>query len=134
VAAARAGTRLNLNVWRAGAPLRVVVSVREARADLPVRAPASEHAAPRLGLRLSELSEPRRRALGVDGGLAVVRARAAAARSGVLPYDTVLAVGAQPVRTLAEFDAAIETAARAGRPVALLILRDGQFRYLAVMH
>jgi serine protease Do len=134
VAAARAGTRLNLNVWRAGAPLRMVVSVRESRADLPVQAPASERHVPRLGLQLSELSEARRRALAVEGGLAVVRARAAAARSGVLPYDTVVAVGAQPVRTLAEFDAAIQAAARAERPVALLILRDGQFRYVAVMY
>jgi serine protease Do len=133
VARATAGTRLNLNVWRAGALQRVSVLVRESRADLPAELAAAEHRAPRLGLQLSELSEQRRRALGVEGGLSVVRARAAGARGGVLPYDIVVAIGAQPVKTLAEFDAAIDAGARSGHPLALLILRDGQFRYLAVL-
>jgi serine protease Do len=133
VARATAGTRLNLNVWRAGALQRVSVVVRESRADLPAELATAERRAPRLGLQLSELSEQRRRALGVEGGLSVVRARAAAARGGVLPYDIVVAIGAQPVKTLAEFDAAIDAGARAGHPLALLILRDGQFRYLAVL-
>lgn len=134
VSKAAAGTRLQLNVWRAGALLRVPVVVREAQADLPAEPAAAESRSPRLGLQLSELSEARRRALGTEGGLQVVRARGAAARGGVLAYDTIVAVGAQPVTTLAEFDAAIESARRGERPVALLILRDGQYRYLAVLH
>jgi serine protease Do len=131
VAQAVAGTRLNLNVWRGGAWQRVTVVVRESRPDLPAQ-PSAERRAPRLGLRLAELSEPRRRALGIDGGLAVLGAHGAAARSGVLPYDIVAAVGAQPVKSLADFDALLGPAERLQRPIALLVLRDGQFRYLAV--
>jgi serine protease Do len=132
VSKAAAGTRLNLNVWRAGAVTRVPVTVRETRPDLPAQLSAVERRAPRLGLQLSELSEQRRRASGLDGGLSVVRSRAAAARGGVLQYDTIVAVGGAPVKSLSEFDAAIAPFVHAERPLALLILRDGQFRYLAV--
>ncbi len=132
VASTRAGTRLNLNVWRGGALQRVTAVAREAKSDLPAEPIDSGRRAPRLGLQLSELSDQRRRALGVTGGLSVIRARGPAAHGGVVQYDIVVAVGAQPVRNLGEFDLALAAHAPISKPVALLVLRDGRFRYLAI--
>ena len=132
VAGARAGTQLSVNVWRGGALRRVTIVAREAKPDLPAEPIDHERRAPRLGLNLSELSDQRRRALGVDGGLSVTRARGPAARGGVVQFDIVVAVGAQPVRNLGEFDLALATHAPISKPVALLVLREGRFRYLAI--
>jgi serine protease Do len=132
VAGARAGARLTLHVWRGGALQRVSVMAREAKADLPADPVDTERRVPRLGLQLSELSDQRRRALRIEGGLQVIRARGAAARGGVVTYDIVIAVGTQPVRTLGEFDVALSAQTTANKPVALLVLREGRFKYLAV--
>ncbi|HET9206104.1 MAG TPA: trypsin-like peptidase domain-containing protein [Burkholderiaceae bacterium] len=132
VAGTRAGTRLSLNVWRGNALQQVTVVAREAKADLPAEPVDADRRVPRLGLQLVEVSEQRSRALRIEGGLQVVRARGAAARGGVVPYDIVVAIGAQPVRTLGELDLALSTQVATGKPVALLVLRDGRFRYLPV--
>jgi serine protease Do len=133
VAGTRAGTLLRLSVWRSGALQRVTVVAREATADLPAEPLDAERRVPRLGLQLSELSDQRRRALRIEGGLQVIRARGPSARGGVVPYDIVVAVGAQPVRNLGEFDLALAAQTAVHKPVALLVLRDGRFRYLAVL-
>ena len=132
VAGTRAGTRMSLNVWRSGAMQRVTIVTREAPPDLPAEPIGTYRRLPRLGLQMSELNDQRRRALRVDGGLSVVRAQGPAARGGVVQFDVVVAMGAQPVRTLSEFDLALAAHAPLNKPVALLVLRDGRFRYLAI--
>jgi len=131
VVAARPGQRLVLNVWRRGAMQRVTVVVAEAPADLPARAEPAAPGDERLGLNLAELSDARRARLGIEGGLAVLEAHGVAARDGIQTDDVVVAVGDRPVRALAEFDAAL-AAQPAGRPLALLILRDRSMAYVAV--
>lgn len=129
----RVDTRLNLNVWRAGRMHRIAAVVHEAPADLPRRPAADEdRRAARLGLRLAELSEGRRRLLNVDSGLQVVQAGGPAAQGGVEADDIIVAVGSQAVRTLAEFDTALAAPRYGGPAVAVLVLRDGRYRYLAI--
>lgn len=132
VTAARPGQRLALNVWRRGSTQRVVLTVGEAPADMPF---LSERAATRLderlGLNLGELPAARRDHLGLDGGLPVLESHGAAWQGGVQADDVIVAVGDRPVRNVAEFDAAL-AAMPAGRPIALLVLRDGVLAYLAI--
>ena len=132
VAAARAGQKLTLNVWRRGSMLRVVLTVAEAPGDLP--APPERAATgrdERLGLNLGELPAARRERLGLDGGLPVLEAHGVASHGGVQADDVIVAVGDRPVRNVAEFDAAL-AAVPTERPVALLVLRDGILAYLAI--
>ena len=132
VAAARAGQRLTLNVWRRGSMQRVVLTVGEAPADLPVRPDGAPHRHDeRLGLNLGELAAARRAKLGLDSGLPVLEAHGAALQGGVQADDVIIAVGDRPVRNIGDFDAAL-AAVPSERPVALLVLRDGILAYLAI--
>ncbi|CAN5118057.1 DegQ family serine endoprotease [soil metagenome] len=132
VGAARPGQVLTLNVWRGNAIRRLPLTVEEAPADLPLRA-AQASPAPdaRFGLNLGELSAARREDLGVESGVPVLESHGAAWRAGIQSDDVIVAVGDRPVRSIAEFDLAI-SAAPAGRPIALLILRGASMSYMAI--
>ena len=131
VSTARPGQNLALNVWRRGSMQRIVLTVGEAPPDLP----AAQDETPsrpedRLGLNLGELPSTRRGRLGLEG-LPVLEAHGAASQGGVQSDDVIVAVGDRPVRSIAEFDAAL-AAVLPDRPVALLVLRDGVLAYLAI--
>jgi serine protease Do len=132
VAAARPGQTLALNVWRRGAMQRIVLTVGEAPADMPVRGqPVPNPREERLGLSLGELSAARRDRLGVDGGVSVLEVHGTASLGGVLADDLIVGIGDRPVRDVAAFDAAL-AAAPADRPIALLVLRAGTLAFLAI--
>ena len=137
IAATRPGQPVSLNVWRHRAMLRIQLIVSEATADLPMRvepqARQARSGAERLGLNLAVMSSARREQLGLDAGLPVLQASGAAADSGVQPDDIIVAVGDQPVHSIAEFDTALANVPE-DRPVALLVLRGDIFAYFAVEH
>ncbi|MBS0454462.1 MAG: trypsin-like peptidase domain-containing protein [Proteobacteria bacterium] len=84
-----------------------------------------------LGLRLAELSVQRRQQLGVDGGLLVQESGGTARSEGIRAGDVVMAVNDRPVARVEDFRAALADLP-AGRPVALLMIRDRRLTYVAV--
>ncbi len=137
VASAVPGNPLKLNVWRAGRLQHSVVKVIELTPELPAAAPQPSAIAPappdeRLGLVMSEPSAAERSLLKIDGGLWVRETHDPALRAGIRPDDLVLALNDVPVTRLAQFDSVL-AALPAQSPVALLVMRDGAFGYVAIV-
>ena len=132
VAAARPGDRLVLNVWRHGTVQRIELVVGEAAIDPPARPQrASNRHDERLGLNLGEMPTDRLASLGLEGGVPVLESHGAAARGGVQADDVVVAVGDRAVGSVADFDIALASFP-AGRPVALLVLRNRVLAFMAI--
>ena len=132
VASTPPGNRLTVNIWRRGAVQAMLITVVEAPAELPKRSGALPVQRDlRLGLVLGELNAARRLALRIDSGMSVREVRGAALRAGIQADDVILAIGDRPVTDIDEFDTALASMVP-GRPVALLVLRDGVFAFVAI--
>ena len=130
VGLAQPGDRMNLLVWREGAPRSIHVALDEARSDVD-RSIASEtppaHA--RLGLVLRPLQPAETRQSGIAAGLVVEAVSGPSERAGLRPGDVLLAVNSRPVESVAQVRAA---ASQADKSVALLVQRGEQKRYVPV--
>jgi len=132
VAAKAPGSPLMLNIWRRGDTLRVAMTVIELPAGLPVPSTAPpKQRGDRLGLTLRELNWAERVALKIDGGLVVLEASGVAYRAGIGPEDVILALNDVAIGQVAEFEAALASVP-AGKPVALLVRRNGVHGYVAI--
>lgn len=144
VAAIAAGESARLTLWRNGRSLELTATIAHAAAsgaadaDGPARLEG-------LGLRLESIDPALRGdTLGRNTGAQDTLGRGAvavagvapgspAARKGVRPGDTVVAVGGAPVGSVAEATARLEAARADGRKTALFLLeRDGQRRFVAL--
>jgi membrane-associated protease RseP (regulator of RpoE activity) len=81
-----------------------------------------------LGLELQELPPAARTALGVSHGVMVIRVRARAARSRLLPGDVILRVDESPVKDLEDFNRLV--AGRADRAIGLFVRRADADLYI----
>jgi serine protease Do len=115
------GEQVKLEVWRAGRAEQLAVTLGDAgtRQSDPGQAEAMD-ATGKLGLSLRPLQAAEQRQAGTQGGLLVEQAGGASARAGVAPGDVLLAINGTPLLSV---DQARGMVARAGRSVALLILR-----------
>jgi serine protease Do len=92
------GSKVPVQVWRAGATKELSLIVGEMQIDEKVAANAAKRqgrpnaAANRLGLVLRELSPEQRRALGINGGLVVEDVRNAGVRTELRPGDLIRAI------------------------------------------
>jgi serine protease Do len=132
VAGRSPGTTAMLLVWRSGVVRRVLVNVA---ASVPSPSPATPApmALPqgdRLGLFVAENPVGGRYAVG-EVGPEVKEAHGAALRAGIGPGDQILGLNQSPIRTLAEYDAALARLT-AGAVVAVLVAREGRQRYYAL--
>jgi serine protease Do len=133
VAAARPGSRAQVEIYRGGVPEALEIEVGEwqdpeqapeqAAAQGPAQAPN------RLGLELAEPTAVQRRERGIESGLLVQRTQGPAARAEIVPGDLVLALvrKGQQIRLgkLADFEQAVAGLAP-GEQVTLLVHRgDG---------
>lgn len=129
IAALAPGTRVPLQVWREGRPLRVEATVGPA----PFEHPSLErHASPvpvRLGLDL------RRRTAtpGAPAGLYVMTAGGPGLLAGIEPGDRVVAINGVPVESPADVDAALESLKRAPL-IAVLVARGSTMSYVPVLN
>jgi S1-C subfamily serine protease len=92
---------------------------------------------PHIGLALAPLSPQTRQQLDVPDNtsgavVAQVQPGSPAEKPGLQPGDLVVGVGGKRVSSPDEAANALRTAARAGRPFALRILRNGQGAFVAV--
>lgn len=126
------GQRSRLEVWRQGAQRTLWVTPAEQRS---ARIPPASDAPPEwndgLGMRLGEMSAAQKAQREVDGGLLVREAAGPARSEGIRAGDLILAVNDLRVDRIDQFAQALARMP-AGRPVALLVLRDRRLAYVAV--
>ena len=118
------GDKLQLDIWRKGAPQQLEVRLGNA-SEKAVRVASDDVATPRgrLGLSLRALRPEELRAAGVDAGLLIEDSTGAAASAGVEPGDVLLAINGTSVKTVEQVRAAV---ARSDKSVALLIQRGDE--------
>ena len=131
VGATKPGQSATLRIWREGKAEEVKFTaaelVSEAKPAKP--APKKETKPNRLGLVVSEIPAPQRRALGIDYGLVVEQADAA--KTQLRPGDVIVAVGRHSFKSLEEFEKLIESQ-KQGESVALLVRRGEATVYVPV--
>jgi serine protease Do len=127
-AAAMPGSTVDVEVIRFGVPLRVPITIDEARPPIMPPALAVPEREP-LGLQLVPLERRQREALQVDGGLRVERARDASQRAGLIRGDIILSVNGRAVSSAEAFGAMLAAAGK-GATVALLVQREGNLQFL----
>ena len=132
VGLSKPGSRVPVQVWRAGSVRELSMVVGEMEVDEKLAASASkrqgrpEATANRLGLVLRELAPEQRRALGISGGLLVEEVRNGATRTDLRRGDLIRAVVIKGVQTelssIEQFNALLS---RFGRndPVTLWVRR-----------
>ncbi len=135
------GTKATLTIWRKGAVKDVVVTVGEMPSEnKPVKLTSKlnekkekqKEAKPnRIGLVTVDLNGDDRKELKVEGGVLVADVEGIAARAGIQEGDVILAVNTVDVKTVLQFNDLVAKH-DAKRPLALLIRRGGQTRYLTL--
>jgi serine protease Do len=127
----RPGETAKLRVWRQGEERSVAVKLAELAPE-PIAAAEvkpEKTETPRLGVAVRPLTASEAKELGVDGGVRVERAEGAAARAGIAPGDTILALNGKPVRNVDDFRKLIEGA---GERVAALVQRGENRLYVPI--
>jgi len=121
-------SKLELLIWRQGKELRLTALLDDAVTKAPAPAPETAVLPPgRLGLALRKPTPDEVRETGNANGLYVSKVGVVAERAGVLVGDFLLALNTDAVTTVEQAQALAE---KAGKSVALLLLRDGARVYI----
>ena len=125
------GTRTDLELWRRNVLLRAAITLDSAAEWASVHSGIAAGAAKRtIGLVLTEVAPDEHDGRKFSCGLLVQRADTIARPGSLRSGDVIVAVNDAQFDTRAQFDRLVE--ARAGRPVALLVLRSGRSQYVAL--
>jgi serine protease Do len=131
VARTRPGSKVSMEIWRAGVSREVSVTVGEMPDDKVAQrpgrkeSPKSGNVVSRLGLTLSELTADQRKELAISGGLLIEDAQGPAAKAGIRRGDVLMAINNQDVKSVDQVNQLMGQFEKA-RSVALLIKRgDG---------
>nr|WP_315488263.1 Do family serine endopeptidase [uncultured Rhodoferax sp.] len=121
--------RLELTVWRRGKQLPLQVTMDDATEPMAKKVAdvvpsTSIH---RLGLALRPQNPEELRTTGSKAGLIIDKVSGTAERAGVQAGDLLLAINQEPLVTMDQASAAAD---RAGRAVALLVMREGDRIYI----
>lgn len=128
VSLAQPRDRLDLTVWRNGKRLALQAAMDDSKQDLPPTEPQLPLAVvERLGLGVRALKADEVRSSEAPQGLVIEKVSGVAERAGVEAGDLLLAVNAQAVTTPEQLRS---LAAKPGRSMALLVLRDGSRLYI----
>ena len=121
VADLKPGTPVKLVLIRKGAPRTLTVTVGEMKADQIASGEEGSVQQGRMGLAVRPLDHDEQQQAGVSGGLLVENVAGPAARAGIQVGDVVLSINGTRVNSVEQLRS---LAAKAGKHVALLILRD----------
>ena len=133
VASAKPGATARVTVWRNGAELSVPVTIGEGPIEPVAIAESTPAVQPpnAIGLAVSELPLPQRKALNIPYGLQVEAVQGPAENTPIQRGDVIIAVNAIPFASRAEFEAAV-TRARGNGVIALLVRRGAASLYIPV--
>ncbi len=135
VAAAKPGSKINVQVWRKGQTKDIAVTLAELPQDnvaagkSPKRSKASD--ANKLGLALAELTAEQRKQLEVESGLLVEDAQGPSSKAGIRAGDVILSINNTEVKTLDQFNQAVAKL-EGRRNVALLVKRGESTQFITL--
>ncbi|HTY99970.1 MAG TPA: DegQ family serine endoprotease [Rhodocyclaceae bacterium] len=122
------GTAAKLTIWRQGAKQEIALAVGEMQAAKAERTPAAAEGG-RLGIAVRPLTPEEKNQVGTMGLLVEDVADGPAAKAGIEPDDVILAVNGQKVASIEQLRSLV---AKAGKRVALLILREDRKIYVPI--
>lgn len=128
IADLKPGTETTLTLIRNRAPLTVTAKVGTLDGKSTAQRDAGS-AADRLGVAVRPLNEAERHTSGLANGLVVEETDGSAALAGIEPGDIVLSLNGTPVTSSEQLRA---LTAKAGKQVALLVLRDNSRIFIPV--
>jgi serine protease Do len=138
VGSTKPGTKADLVVSRDGKDVTLPLTVGELPAEKAVQASLGNNpdASPAnaLGVTVDDITADQRKQIGLDTqeGVVVTKITGAAARRAALaPGDVILMVGRKPVKSVAEFNAAVK-GVKPGDSVMLLVRREDATSFIAV--
>ncbi len=136
VRAVRPGQKITLNVWRAGKTRDFVVTVGEFKDEEATRTAGGkgkkEATKPgKLGLAVAEVSPEQKKALKIQGGVAVEAVDGAALSAGIEPGDVILRVNNVDIRDLRTYNEAVSKL-DPKKPVALLVRDESGTRFVTL--
>jgi serine protease Do len=120
VAAARPGSKVELQVWREGASRNIEVQLGEVTDGNKVATSTEAAEGGRLGVMVRPLSPAELSSAQVEAGLVVEEVAGAAAEAGIQPGDVVLSANGRPVGDVEQLRSIVATAKN---HVALLVQR-----------
>jgi serine protease Do len=132
VGATKPGQSATLRIWRDGKAEEVKFTAGELVAEAKLAKPSGDKAATkpnRLGLVVSELPAPHRRALGIEYGLVVESVDPS--RTPLRPGDVIVGVGRERIKSIEEFNRMLGEQ-KDGDTVALLVRRGEATVYVPV--
>ncbi|MCD8504310.1 MAG: Do family serine endopeptidase [Burkholderiaceae bacterium] len=130
------GTKSKMNVWRKGKPVTLSITVGETPSAAPVAAasqpaeskPAGETA---LGVTVVSLTDDEKKEFRINHGVKVTAAEGAGAAAGLTAGDVILTVDNTDVSSPKQFVELAEKA-EAGKPLGMMVQRNGQAQWLLV--
>jgi serine protease Do len=129
VAQMRPGTKVTLQVWRAGTTRDVTVTVGEFNQLYVAASASSGREDERLGVVVRPLTPDERRRANVEGGVMVDESSGVAAAAGIERGDIILSVNNKPVKSVQQLHSLVD---RAGGHVALLIRHGDTSEFVAI--
>jgi serine protease Do len=129
VSTTRPNSVARLEIVRNGSTKSIEVTVAELKNDKLAAndETAGEHG--RLGVAVRKLNPQEQKQAGVEGGVLVEDASGAAASAGIQPGDVILSLNGMPVNSGEQLKSLL---AKAGKHVALLVLREDQKMFVPV--
>jgi len=135
VRSVRPGQKITVTVWRAGKTRDIVVTVGEFKEEEPRTAAAKgkkDTAKPgKLGLAVTEVSAEQRKALKVQGGVAVEAVDGVALAAGIQPGDVILRVNNSDIKDVKGYTDVVGKL-DPKKPVALLIRDENGTRFVTL--
>jgi serine protease Do len=136
VGSTKPGTKVDMNVWRKGKPVKLSITVGETPSSQTVTAEApTENKQPAgqsaLGATVVDLTDEEKKALQLDHGVKVTAVQGAAERAGLVAGDIILTVGTDDVATPQQF-VALAKKFDGGKPVGMMVQRNGQAQWVLV--
>lgn len=129
------GSRVEMEVWRKGKPVTLMVKIGETPGAQPVAAaggqPNAASGPSALGITVVALTPKEREQLRIKGGVKVSDVTGPGAAAGIAVDDIILTVGNADVTTPEQF-AKLAGAADPSKPVGMMIQRGGQTQWVLV--
>jgi serine protease Do len=135
IRAVRPGQKITLSVWRAGKMRDIVITVGEFKDEEgkgPGGKPKKDAVKPgKLGLAVTEVSPEQRKALKLQGGVAVEAVDGPALGAGIQPGDVILRVNNVDIKDVRGFNEAVAKL-DPKKPVALLVRDENGTRFVTL--